>query len=258
MCTGVNRRLHACVYPATRPATIADMAKAFEAVYTDEQRDAIATAYEDRRIRPARRVVELAEAGELAEGLAAFTVHGGANTVRDFARKLRRRRSGQLVTETAKRAPRDAIESLRVRLISVAEIELTRIEREQKKRGAKADPERIRQLARAIREAAAIPTRDEVPTPKPGYGGKGERVGAATRTGPGTLAGSILADVEAEADPTPMQPTVAVDPSTVGNHEVRELDSSGLDGAPGDWAREQIGTLPAPDPRLLAAAERST
>lgn len=216
------------------------MPGAFEAVYTDEQRDALATAYEDRRIRPARRVVELAQAGELQPGLAPFTVHGGDNTVRDMARKLRARRTGRAASEAAKRPPRDAIEALRVRLLSAIEHELTACERDQKKPRGKADPERLRQIGRALREAAAIPTRDEPTPPKPGHGPKDARQGGATRPGPGTLAGGILADVEAAHDATPSKPTVAETPETVGNHGLPEREKGGDGELPGDWAREQI------------------
>lgn len=230
----------------------------FEAVYTDEQRDAIATAYEDRRIRPARRVVELAEAGELVEGLAPFTVHGGANTVRDMARKRRQKRAGQLVTETAKQPPRDALEALRRRLLSAIDHELTACEREQKKRAGSADPERLRQIGRALREAAAIPTPSEPTPPKPGHGPMATRTGSATR-GASTVAGrALLADVEAEHDVPPSQPTVAeTDPARV-NDRLPDVDEDAEDAAPGSWAREQIATIPGIDPRLIPSSTPST
>src|SRR4051794_21078015 len=123
----------------------------FEEIYTDEQREAMAEAYEDHRIRPASKVVQLSEAGKLPAGIGPFRVHGGANTVRDMARKLRQRRAGQLASVTAKQNPRDAVEALRVRLLSAIDHELARVEREQKKRSGKADPEELRQLGRALR-----------------------------------------------------------------------------------------------------------
>lgn len=226
------------------------MPERFEAVYTDEQRDALATAYEDRRIRPARRVVELAQAGELAPGLAAFTVHGGDNTVRDMARKLRARRAGQHVRETSKRAPRDMLETLRVRLVAIVEEEIARVEREQKKRGAKPiDPDRLRQLARALREAAAIPTRDEPAAPKPGHGPIAQRQGGATRSS-ATLAGRILADASRQGE-TAHEPSIERRDSaetgraTAGSSGSGDSETGENEGSPGAWTREQIAALPA-------------
>src|SRR4051812_37997039 len=100
----------------------------FQADYTDEQRDALAEAYEDRGIRPAHRVAALAEAGELKEGLAAFKVKGGANTVRDMARRRRNQRAGRITSELAQMPPRDAIEALRRRLVNAVDAHLAESE----------------------------------------------------------------------------------------------------------------------------------
>lgn len=220
------------------------MAGAFEEVYTDAQREAMATAYVDRGIKPARLVVELAERGELVDGLEPFTVHGRENTVRDCARKLRDRRAGRLASEAARQPPRDAIEALRRRLVSAIEHELTAIEREQRKAGKDAgsvDPERLRQLARAVREAALIPEPGKVaPAAKPpAEQGKRSNV---TRGG---LAGRILADAErAEPDAHRSEATsggMAPEPATAP--EATNGGSGDMAESPGAWAREQLEPL---------------
>lgn len=223
------------------------MPAAFEEIYTDEQREAMAEAYEDHRIRPASKVATLAEAGKLPAGIEPFRVHGGASTVRDCARKLRNRRAGKLASQTAKQNPRDAVEALRVRLLSAIDHELARVEREQRKRGGKADPEQLRQLGRALREAAAIPTRTEAPTPKPGHGPVSERVGGKTSPAAKTLAGGILRDVEAEgrtAHDLPQERSDGGDPAQPGvAHDEAEQENGVDDGSPGAYVREQIEQL---------------
>lgn len=231
------------------------MAEPFEAVYTDAQREAMAEAYEDHGIRPAAKVAVLAEAGKLPAGLEPFEVKGGAATVRDCARKLRNRRAGRLASETAKRPPRDAIESLRIRLLSAIDHELAQVEGDQRKRGKDAkpvDPERLRQLARALREAAAIPERTDPTPPKPGHGPKAERVGGQTR-GTTTLGGQILADANREGETAHDLPLHASDggesvPDGGGNHGLPGAETDGSERSPGAWVREQISPLVSVDP----------
>src|SRR5438128_11729572 len=91
-----------------------------ERKYTDEQREALAFAYEDRRIRPARLVVDLAARGELEhDGARLDPFETNANTVRDCARDLRNRRAGETSSQLAHLEPRDAIEALRRRLVNM-------------------------------------------------------------------------------------------------------------------------------------------
>lgn len=235
------------------------MPEPFSRTYTDQQRDALAEAFEDRRIRPASRVVELAEAGELVEGLAAFTVHGGAGTVRDLAHKLRERRAAEHSSELAKQPPRDAIEVLRRRLVTVCEQEINALEKTT--RGER-DPERIRQLARAIREAAAIPGPTDPTPPRPGHGAKdpqGRRGEGATRGG---LAGGVLAQAHREAGGGPINAgdQAAPDhPADVPGGDAAEgykvgggsVASQHADGdttadstnSPGGWARAEVERL---------------
>lgn len=149
----------------------------------------MAQAFEDKSIRPASRVVELAAAGELTlngQPVAAFKCN--ADTVRHEARVLRKRRAGRVTSKLAETAPADAVETLRRRLVNAADAML----QEEEKRSPKVrDPGKLREIARAVREIAAIPgPRDPRPVP-PGAKKDGKREGGETRTG---LAGDILRD----------------------------------------------------------------
>ena len=97
----------------------------FAEKYSQRERDAMAEAVVDARIAP-RRVVELAARGELHDGFGAplEPFETNATTIRDLARRLRRRRAGLEVSALAAEPHRDAIEKLRRRLISVADVQL--------------------------------------------------------------------------------------------------------------------------------------
>ncbi len=153
--------------------------------YTHEQREAVAQAFIDRGIRPATRVVDQAKAGELTYNgrkLEPFDIPEA--TVRDCARKLRQRRAGEVKSKLI--GEPDAVQQLKNRLLAMVEAEITA---EQRKKDGKRDGEHLRQLARALREAAAIPDRT-APKPKaPGSNAGGEREGGDTSGG---LAGDIM------------------------------------------------------------------
>ena len=166
----------------------------WDPVYTDEQRDALARAYEDRRIRPAHRVVSLAEEGTLEPGLAPFKT--SPNTVRHYASELRKRRAGEIASDMAKVSHRDAIDALRIQLLSATEHELRRINRSMRnpkrsEQREKHDADMLKTLVRTIREAAAIPEKT-APTPKaPGQkDDTGHVTGSAANAG--KLAGPLL------------------------------------------------------------------
>lgn len=174
------------------------MSRAFAPVYSDEQREAIATAYEDRKIRPAKRVCELAAAGDLEHRgakLDPFTVP--ENTVRDLARDLRKRRTGERTSQLAALEPRDAIEALRRRLVNAADAMLDDLEQKVKKDAGTADPERLRQITRAVREAAALPGPTDPRPTAPGSKAGGKRNGGATQGG---LGGELLKAARAEGE----------------------------------------------------------
>lgn len=165
----------------------------FDRKYTDDQRDAMAAAYEDRRIRPARLVVELAQRGALEwKGQALDPFQTNDNTVRDCAKDLRRKRQGKRTSQLASLEPRDAIETLRVRLVNAADAMLQAFEKDVRRDAGTADPERLRQIMRCVKEAQAIPGKSEARKPRPGIvdPSTGERpTGERTRGG---LAGQII------------------------------------------------------------------
>jgi hypothetical protein len=124
----------------------------FQRIYTDEQKAAVAEAFEDRRIRPATRVADLAKAGELryqGEMLDPFNIE--APTVRHEARMLRKRRAGQLTSKLSDVPARDAVEQLRRRMVNLADAELTVLERQ--KAGSR-NPETSGTALRSAQDAA--------------------------------------------------------------------------------------------------------
>jgi len=161
---------------------------AIQAKYSDEQRDAMGAA--KHAGMKARDVIERAAAGTLElDGvpLPAFEVTS-TSTVRDAKARYLRRRVGRARADAAAE-PRDAIESLRDELLGMAQEEVRALKRQ--KAGTR-DPERMRQIVRCLREAAAINGRD---APRPVAPGQrdpqtGEHAGGRTRGG---IAGSILA-----------------------------------------------------------------
>lgn len=126
--------------------------------YSDDQREAVVSAYLDRQIRPASRVCELAAAGELTlrgNRLDAFTI--GVNMVRDYARHHRRRRQGKVQSQLADVPHRDAIEAMRRRLVNLVDAELEQLEAREKRKPGTVQPDQIRQISRALLELARLP-----------------------------------------------------------------------------------------------------
>ena len=179
------------------------MSKAWERIYTDEQRDAIERATVDRGLSGAE-VARRCKTGELQPGLEPFDIP--PNTVRDFKRKALSRRRGTERSELADQPATEAIEALRKRLVSAADLELEMVERQQ--RGLRSGPgsakrqedhdsalrraERMRQIARAVREAAAIPI-PGTSTTVPGRHNPKTNSTEGGKPGDRTLAGGILA-----------------------------------------------------------------
>ena len=158
---------------------------AFNEKYSHEQRDAMAQAHVDLGLT-AKRVVDMAAAGELSlNGQRLPPFQATASTVRDKARQLRRRRAGQTSSRLADQPHRDAVETLRRRLVSAADVALTRLERDLAKPKLKPDVEQLRQIARAGREIAALPGRDDPRPPAPGLkvNGRGGRSDGGTTQG---------------------------------------------------------------------------
>ncbi len=159
--------------------------------YTQWQREAVAASY-TLTDSTAGRVVQLAAGGELEHPsgarLGPFEVP--ENTVRSIARRERIRRAAALAAvPLVDRSPSDAVERLRQRLIVGVDAELTRIEIEHSG-GRFVTGEALRQVARAVRELAAIPGPTDPRPPAPGAKRSGVRYGSETRGG---LAGKIMA-----------------------------------------------------------------
>jgi hypothetical protein len=136
---------------------------AFDRKYSRELEAAVRSAACDRGIQPARRIWELAQAGELEEGLPAEQVT--LDMVRHWIGEEKRARAGRVQTPLASMAPRDAVETLRIRLLAASDAMLRR---QEGKSPEKRDPEMLRQIARAVREAAAIPALSDPRPSKPG------------------------------------------------------------------------------------------
>lgn len=172
-----------------------------EAKWTATQREAVASAVEDRGIG-ATEVARLAAAGHIEhEGIRLEPFPIPAATVRTYALRLRKTRAGKAAAPIADLEPRDATETLRRRLATLVDDRLAAAER--KKKGT-TDPEELRQMARAIREFAAIPAKTD---PRPAA--PGARVNGAPRTEgetKGGLSGPLVADhrrTTGKAQPAP-------------------------------------------------------
>lgn len=152
--------------------------------YSVEERDAMGLGMVDRGMS-AQEVKTAAEAGllERSDGTRLPPFEPPVASIRHYARVIKKRRAGRASSEAAKLPPRDAVESVRIRLIRMIDLELAT---EERKRNGKRDLERIRQLGRAAREAAALPElnapRPRAPDAQPG----------GNRTPTGGLGGQIL------------------------------------------------------------------
>jgi hypothetical protein len=136
------------------------------AKYTADERDAMGLGVVDRGMT-AEEVKTAAEAGllERSDGTRLPPFSPPAGSVRHYARMVKKRRAGKARSEADKLPPRDAVESVRIRLIRMIDLELAT---EERKRNGKRDLERIRQLGRAAREAAALPELNGPRPPSPG------------------------------------------------------------------------------------------
>jgi hypothetical protein len=152
--------------------------------YSAEQRDAMGIGVVDRGMS-ADEVKAAAEAGmlERSDGTRLPPFEAPASSIRSYARVVKQRRAGKARSEADKLPPRDAVESFRIRLVRMLDLELAF---EERKRNGKRDVERMRQLARAAREAASLPSLDDPRPPSPGS----KAAGSNPTTG--GLAGAIL------------------------------------------------------------------
>lgn len=138
----------------------------FDRRYSEIEMETAISYYLDRKVKPLRRVVEMAEQGQLVtrEGiqLRPFTINAGY--LRSSITLERKRRAGT-TGRTALADPDDVLAGMRKRMIMMAEQELRHAERQ--KRG-KRDPEHLRQIARLLREVSALPKPGENRSRAPG------------------------------------------------------------------------------------------
>lgn len=234
-------------------------------VLSDQQRLGVQQAYAERNIRPIRRIVELAREGELTangELIPAFELK--ESTARDVGVRYAQRLAGVRETPLADVQPRDAIEQLRRRLVSATDASLGLVEHKMATKKQPANGEELRQLARAVREIAAIPGSGVGGAPAktaPGshVPGKGKLDGATS----GGLAGSVIAaasggrqGIAPRADdeqPTSAAHDAHLEQSDSGSDTTRSAavavtekagdgDGDGGSDDPGQYVREQISS----------------
>jgi hypothetical protein len=174
----------------------------FERKYSVDEKEAVIYAYLDRRIRPLRAIVDLAARGELVtrDGRQVRPFDLNPNTVKSWLQVAKRKRQGT-IRGAAFENPEGTIEALRKRLIALADSEIAYLER---KRRGNVDPEHMRQIARAVREAAAIPVNGQPRGRKPGeVDENGHQPDQHTRGG---MAGALLKAHRSKPAPGPPSP----------------------------------------------------
>jgi hypothetical protein len=219
---------------------------AFDRKYSNAQADAIASAWNDRGMRPAKRVQELARAGELTdptgEKIPGFEIAEG--TIRSLARHARRRRRGEIRSPLSEAGPRDAIEIMRRRMANMIDGEMAV---EERKRVGNRDAERMRQLCRAALEAARLPgPTDPRPLSPAAKDADGKRTEGGARGG---LAGPMMRDLRSNGtgggtvQNAPPLPTHHGDREGTGSAPPFERADSTTDGSPGSLVSERIKDL---------------
>lgn len=223
----------------------------FVSKYSDREKDAIRDYAAANPAATGAQIAELAGRGLLkvdGETVAPFQIPEA--TVRDLKRRARRKAEGLARTELGSELPRDALEILRRRLVSAADHKLARMERLLSDgHHDRVSGEDIRQVARAVREIAAIPGADGSPAARrpgehiPGTGKNGATDGGRTRGG---LAGSIFAAVS----PAPVREDVSPPLHEEGNATSAELATSATD----QREDERINATDSDDPGSYASA----
>jgi hypothetical protein len=172
---------------------------AFERKYAGERLRAILAARFDKGLS-FPEISKRAKAGELVpdDPFEISTGYLGKLCAREAkARELR------FTSPLAEKPHRDAIEELRRGLVAAADDMLTDYRNVAKKTPAKADPGRGREIARLIREAAAIPAQKEDTPEKPGHKTNGKQTEGPTRSGTG---GALLDAMRQHTEPKPSEP----------------------------------------------------
>jgi hypothetical protein len=182
-----------------------------ERVYSGEQREGVITAYAQPGVT-ARRVVELAAAGELpgsdGEPLPPFEVP--ENTVRDLARKAHK--AAERPSPLLALAARDAVDALRQRLVSLADAELKALEGQT---DGKRNLERMRQAGKVLEQCSRIPgPADPRPPSRPGgraSGGASGQAGALLREHRAGPSQALAPPAPAVPEPEPERPNVSTE-----------------------------------------------
>ena len=223
---------------------------AFDRRYEPDAIEAVLYAYLDRKQRPLRKVLEMGRLGQLRtrDGREVRPFDCNEDTMRGYLTRERKRRRGAPRGSALDR-PDDVLEGLRKRMIAVADQELTFVERQ--KRG-KRDPEHLRQIARVLREVAALP--------KPGEG-RGRQPGKRDHNGvmvdgqtEGGIAGKLLAAHRRAPAPEPLnaEETKAENTDNGAHARINAHDSgdepepTGQGAEPGSSQRGAARLVPSP------------
>lgn len=175
------------------------MAQPFKRVHSDARRHAVTIARVDKHW-PISRILAAAAAGDLVPG-DPFKITAGY--VSELARREVERRAKTEESPLANAPHRDAVETLRRRCVSSADKLLTSFDRILDKDPEKADPERLRQIVRVVREAAALPERKDETPRAPGSAQGGPRTEQASRHGEAgrLIAAMRQADTNGHSEP---------------------------------------------------------
>jgi hypothetical protein len=216
---------------------------AFDQKFSEDQCDAAAEARVDRGLT-LRRVTELAAAGDLElRGRKVPPFKISQSYVRDLANRLVRQRTGRAVSPLAEQPASDANEALRRRLVNLSDAMLRA---EEKKKPATVDPERLRQIARAVREAEQIRGAQGGTPPRPTSRNE-QGTQHLARTGYG-LAGTMMRDLRATergeaAQNAPITTKHHGDSGGQGTMPPFERADSDTDTTPGALVSERIQQL---------------
>lgn len=182
----------------TIPRTLAK----FEKKYAGERRTAIYRARFELGLTY-KEIARRAKAGEL---LADDPFEISAEYLGSLCRDEEHRRAGRFSSPLADKPHRDAIEDLRRGLIAAADDLLSDWRATCKKKPGSADPGRGREIARLIREAAAIPAQKQETPEKPGAKTNGHQNEGPTRHGTaGALLNAMRSTTQSGPDLEPAQ-----------------------------------------------------
>lgn len=196
-------------------------------VWSDDERAAIEYAWCDLNIHPRAQIVRMANAGELrsqagGDFVPAFEIP--YSSARSIGIAAEQRRIGKNVPDRLlNKHPRDRAHELLNRLSGIVDCELERLEKRQRSHKP-ASGEEIRQLARAMREIAAVPDPREIRLPR----APGQRETDGTHSPDGATSGGLAAKAvlvaaakipAGRANPQTTSPGVPAPPTTGNQHE---------------------------------------